>query len=111
MSKTSKLSKAAFDFLHEHSPKSEWAAKTRYSTDGEQQSSAARYLRHVPSVFSATVPRSEMSEWPATQAQSQKVKGQITSPAADEPQPASYSTDKRGRTSEKRVKEERGPTA
>jgi len=27
---TTKLSKAAFDFLHEHYPESEWTAKTRY---------------------------------------------------------------------------------
>ena len=27
---TSKLSKAAFDFLHEHYPHSEWSAKTKY---------------------------------------------------------------------------------
>jgi hypothetical protein len=27
---TTKLSKAAFDFLHEHYPQSEWSAKTKY---------------------------------------------------------------------------------
>ena len=27
---TSKVSKAAFDFLHEHYPQSEWTAKTKF---------------------------------------------------------------------------------